>query len=521
MPLPINIQQLLNGQVVEWERLEFKEGWNPEAVLHTLCAFANDFNNWGGGYLVIGVAEQNGRPVLPPAGLEPNQIDPIQRKLIELGHKLRPAYHPVMEPAVVDGRHVLILWAPGGDQRPYQAPASLAEGNRESAYFIRRGAATVRARGADEQELLSLANRVPFDDRVNTRAVVSDLQLTLIQNFLRDVQSDLLEASGRMPFADLCRQMRVIGGPAEAPLPINVGLLFFSSDPTRFFPQAQIDVVIFPEGKGGDHFTEKTFKGPLGSLLRDALAYLQSAVIVEHVRKHPDRAEAARYFNVPYAALEEVLVNAVYHRSYEEREPVEVQVMPEEVTVASYPGPDRSINLAALREGKAVAHRYRNRRIGEFLKELELSEGRGTGIPKILHAMKRNGSPEPQFETDQDRSYFVARLPLRAAPEATPQVTGKINLKPSETSTGSITSTPQATPQVAPQALGAMLRFCITPRSAAEIRQELRLKDVKHFRTSYLEPALAAGWLAMTLPDRPRSPLQRYFTTEIGTRAVS
>lgn len=517
MPLPINIQQLLNGQVVEWERLEFKEGWNPEAVLHTLCAFANDFNNWGGGYLVIGVEEKSGRPVLPPAGLEPNQIDAIQRKMIELGHKLRPAYHPVMEPAVIEGRHVLVVWAPGGDMRPYQAPVSLAETNRESAYYIRRGSATVRAKGADEQELIGLANRVPFDDRVNTRAVVSDLQLTLIQNFLRDVRSDLLPESGKMPFIDLCRQMRVVGGPPESPLPINVGLLFFASDPTRFFPQAQIDVVLFPEGKGGDHFTEKTFEGPLGSMLREALAYLQSAVVVEHVRKRPDRAEAERYFNVPYAALEEALVNAVYHRSYQEREPIEVQVTPEEVTIASYPGPDRSISLDALRQGRAVAHRYRNRRIGEFLKELDLSEGRGTGIPKILQAMQRNGSAEPQFETDEDRSYFVARLPLRKEPSSTPQAEKVTRSDLSTTSNGS----PQATPQATPQALAAILQFCLQPRSATEIRQHLRLKDAKHFRKAHLEPAVTAGWLAMTLPDKPRSPLQRYVTTDVGRQYLS
>lgn len=515
MPLPINIQQLLNGQVVEWERLEFKEGWNPEAVLHTLCAFANDFNNWGGGYLVIGVAEQSGRPVLPPAGLEPNQLDPIQRKMIELGHKLRPAYHPIMEPAVVDGRHVLVVWAPGGDLRPYQAPVSLAEGNRESAYFIRRGSATVRARGADEQELLGLANRVPFDDRVNTRAVVSDLQLALIQNFLRDVRSDLLAESGRMPFDDLCRQMRLVGGPPEAPLPINVGLLFFSSDPTRFFPQTQIDVVLFPEGKGGDRFTEKTFKGPLGSLLREALAYLQSAVVIEHVRKRPDRAEAERYFNVPYAALEEVLVNAVYHRSYEEREPIEVQVTPEEITVASYPGPDRSINLAALREGKAVAHRYRNRRIGEFLKELELSEGRGTGIPKILHAMKRNGSAEPQFETDDDRTYFVARLPLRAAP------TGQADAAATGKPAASYDSAALVTGQVTGQVAGQVLRFCAIARKAADIQGHIGISHRETFVRNYLRPLLAIGWLAPTLPDTPRSPKQRYITTELGREQLA
>ena len=41
MSLPINIHEVLQGRPVEWERLEFKRGWNPEAILHTLCAFAN------------------------------------------------------------------------------------------------------------------------------------------------------------------------------------------------------------------------------------------------------------------------------------------------------------------------------------------------------------------------------------------------------------------------------------------------------------------------------------------------
>ena len=75
MALPLNIHDLLNGKPVEWERLEFKEGWNPEAVLHTLCAFANDIHNLGGGYIAIGISERDGRPVLPPAGLTVEQVD--------------------------------------------------------------------------------------------------------------------------------------------------------------------------------------------------------------------------------------------------------------------------------------------------------------------------------------------------------------------------------------------------------------------------------------------------------------
>jgi len=100
MSLPINIDELLNGQTVEWERLKFKEGWNPEDVLHSLCAFANDMNKWGGGYLVLGIAETNGKPILPPRGLQQNQIDAIQKKLLELCHHLTPAYFPIAQPLV-------------------------------------------------------------------------------------------------------------------------------------------------------------------------------------------------------------------------------------------------------------------------------------------------------------------------------------------------------------------------------------------------------------------------------------
>lgn len=55
--LPININDLLKQRTIESERIEYKTDWNPESVMHTLCAFANDFHNLGIGYIVIGVAE--------------------------------------------------------------------------------------------------------------------------------------------------------------------------------------------------------------------------------------------------------------------------------------------------------------------------------------------------------------------------------------------------------------------------------------------------------------------------------
>ena len=104
----------------------------------------------------------------------------------------------------------------------------------------------------------------------------------------------------------------------------------------------------------------------------------------------------AGIFNYPFPAIEEAVVNAVYHRSYEQREPVEVRVNPDGIEIISYPGPDSSIRLEALSNDKIVARRNRNRRIGAFLKELNLTEGRCTEFQPFGRVMAENGSVLPQ-----------------------------------------------------------------------------------------------------------------------------
>jgi hypothetical protein len=58
------------------------------------------------------------------------------------------------------------------------------------------------------------------------------------------------------------------------------------------------------------------------------------------------------------------------------------------------------------------------------------------------------------------------------------------------------------------------------PRTREELQSAAGFKERKHFRKFYLEPLLAAGWLAMTIPDKPTSRLQRYRTTPEGRRAL-
>jgi ATP-dependent DNA helicase RecG len=415
MKLPININDILTAGVIEWERLEFKAGWNPDKVMKTMTAFANDFHNLGGGYIVIGVAEKNGQPELPPVGIPNKDIDAIQKQIVEIGYKIIPYYHPIISPCYVNGKTILVLWAMGGQNRPYKAPVSLIKGEKEFAYYIRKGATTVQARHEEEMELMTLAANIPFDDRMNHRADLKDLDLGLIRSYLQQVDSDLFDDAAKMDFSQLCRQMNIIDGPDEAIYPKNVGMMFFNDHPCDFFPQTQIDVVHFPDGPGADTFSETIFKGPLHIMLKNALTHIKSMVIKEKVVKYPDRPEASRFFNYPFAAIEESLCNAVYHRSYEIREPIEVRILPDRVSILSFPGPDRSISDHDMREFHFLSRRYRNRRVGEFLKELDLTEGRGTGIPKILRALQDNGSPLPKLVTDNDRTYFLSEFPIHSA----------------------------------------------------------------------------------------------------------
>ena len=412
MALPVNIDDLINHRKVEWARIEYKEGWNPEKILHTLCAFANDIDNWGGGYIIIGIAEENGRPVFPIKGIEPNEVDVIQKELLNVCHLIEPVYLPVVEPCVYEGKRLLIIWAPGGCERPYKCPEHIAKDAKSpKAYYIRKLASTVKATRQDEKELFELTGDVPFDDRPNVHADITDLKMNLLVEYLHEVGSDLANSAEEMSVADVARNMQIAAGPAECFKPKNVGLMFFNPHPENFFRCAWIDVVDKPDPTG-EGMVEQTFRGPLHVQLRSALDYIRNRFLREKIFKYDDRPEAGRFWNYPYRAIEEVLANAVYHKSYRIAEPITVVVTPEAMTISSLPGPERSITDADLAACRMIGLHYRNRRIGDFLKELDLVEGRNTGIPVVVNVMRENGSPPPVFSSPENRDWLSVTLPV-------------------------------------------------------------------------------------------------------------
>lgn len=497
MKLPTSIENILNENIVENARLELKRNWNPEPILHTICAFANDIDNWGGGYILIGIEEENGRPKMPITGLELSEIDKIQKELLAKCKLIQPSYTPIVDVAQYKGKNILVVWCFGGQTRPYKCPTTLDKDfSKGYSYYIRKMSSTVKATETEQKELYDMARTIPFDDRMNHEAEIRDLKLPLIQNYLYEIKSDLLKESETMDFMDLCKSMRIVDGTPEYMKPLNVGLMFFNDEPQKFFPYSQIEVVDLRNGPEGDDMTEQIFKGPIDSMIKSALTYIKNTVIVEKILKIDGQAEAVRFFNYPYQAIEEALVNAVYHRGYDVREPVEVRIMEDRIHIVSYPGPDRSISEKSIEDKNMIARKYRNRRIGEFLKELKLTEGRNTGVPKIKRALKNNGSREPEFETNETRDYFITTIFIHDGFENEVKDRPRTDQEPTKLNEQEI----------------KILEFCKAPHSKKEIMEYMEYKHARNFTILYLKPLLEKGLLQMTIPEKPNHKNQKYIT---------
>ncbi|MCL2148504.1 MAG: putative DNA binding domain-containing protein [Methanomassiliicoccaceae archaeon] len=512
MPLPINIKELIEQRIVESARIEYKSSWNPEPIIHTICAFANDIDNWGGGYIVLGVEDDNGAPKLPLKGLSKREIDEINKGLLQKCNTIEPRYIPVVEQTQYNGKEVMVIWAPGGNDRPYRCPIDFpADGKKaksEKAHYIRKTSNTIRANENDTRELFSIASDIPFDDRVNWNAGMEKLRHPLISNFLYEVGSGLYERSQDMSITALAESMRISAGTQESTRPLNVGLMFFNERPDDFFRYARIEVVDKPDPTG-DGMVEKVFTGPLDRQLKDALAFISNYVMKEKILKHSDRAESDRISNYPFAAVEEILANAVYHKSYQVAEPITIVFTPDGMEVTSCPGPDRSISDDDLRRCRLVAKRTRNRRIGDFLKELRLVEGRNTGVPRILREAERNGSDPPVFETDAERSYLTVYLPVHRAFREDGR-----GSREGPTAAGDARKTPKpyrSRREIREDVLSALGEESMSRNMLA---RKLGYAKITDGLRGVLSELMAEGTIEHTIPDNPTDKSQRLRLTQ-------
>ena len=303
---------------------------------------------------------------------------------------------------------------------PYQAPVDVyskresgKDQDRTMKYWIRPASLTTEAKQSELAELFEKFASTPFVDRINNRASMEHIRRGYLEDFIRESNSSLIEELNVRSLEDLLISEEVAEEKDEGIAIKNIGLLMFGERPDKLIAGTKIELVRFhdKEAEASD-FTEKTFYGPIWKQVKDVLDYIKTNVIEEKVVKVDGRAEADRFFNYPYNALEEAIVNAALHKNYKEDVPVEIRVYLDQIQIINFPGPDHYIDMEKFAAGKVRARRYRNPKIGEFFKEIDLSEKKSTGISKILRELKRNGSPLPEFETDTDRTYMITTIKI-------------------------------------------------------------------------------------------------------------
>jgi predicted HTH transcriptional regulator len=122
----------------------------------------------------------------------------------------------------------------------------------------------------------------------------------------------------------------------------------------------------------------------------------------------------------------------------------------------------------------------RNPIVAKLFRTVKLAENAGYGFDKMIEGWKTYSKIPIEFQTDLDTSTTVFHLPTEQATE-------------------------QATEQV-------VCEFCNAPRNTHEIMLHLGLKHREHFRSEILKPLIEKGLLKLTIPDKPKSPNQKYVT---------
>ncbi len=548
MAFQLNIEDLLNKRKVESNRIEFKRGWDASDIYRTICAFANDFENIGGGYILVGVEQdEKGVAQRPVKGISVNEIDKIQKEMVGYDAKIKPSYVTRVEIAEVDDKHILAIWAPARNNRPYSVPENVVAKQVSGVkYYIRSKSSTIEAKGEILQELFDMANNTPFDERGNANITIDDISPVLVYDHLKKIGSKLAESFDSKKLLDTLDAMELLTGPSEDRMIKNVAAMMFCEHPEKFFPVTQAEIVIFPEGseENPDLMIEQPkITGPIPSIIKETLSYLKSNVIKQKIIKPKERAESDKIINYPYQAFEEAVVNAFYHRNYQEHEPVEITIEPNRIEILSHAGPDRSISDEAIKQARRLKTRkYRNRRLGDFLKELNLSEGRATGIPTIQKHLKQNGSAPAVIDTDTDRTYFLMTIPCHkeftnGEDKILEQELGQSYIQVEDVINQSIIIDKSELEHILEQmfvqvwskskgeanilrmittTIDALCLLASKPVSANDLNDTIGFRATYELKRKVIIPLVQLGYITMTNPDKPRSSKQTYKLTEAG-----
>ncbi|TYT74689.1 ATP-binding protein [Desulfobotulus mexicanus] len=378
---------LLNS--LESDRVERKESFKgevPKKARQAVCAFANDLPNHNApGILFIG-AKDNGEP----SGLEVTDQLLLSLADMKTDGNILPLPVLSVEKRLLKGSAMAVVTVMPSDMPPVKY---------EGRIWIRTGP---RRSIANEQEerILNEKRRyknLPFDLHPIPSAAVTDLSKLIFESeFLPSAfAADVLESNGRS-YGERLSSCKMIVSP-DTTTPTVLGLLTLGKSPQDFLPGACIQFLRIDGTDLADPVLDaETMGGAFVEMLRRAEEKLKS-----HNRIGVDATSGPTHrTDMPYppAAMQQILYNAVLHRTYENTHaPVRVYWFNDRIEITSPGGPYG--NVTSENFGRPGITDYRNPNIGDVLKTFGFIQAFGRGIAIARREMEKNGNPPPEFET--------------------------------------------------------------------------------------------------------------------------
>ena len=206
--------------------------------------------------------------------------------------------------------------------------------------------------------------------------------------------------------------------------------------------------------------------------------------------------EREEQLTVPYKAIREGVINSLCHRCY--REPggsVGIAIYDDRVEIENPGTLPKGWNLDKLLSEHES--QPQNPLIANVLYKRKVLESWGRGINLIMEECEKAHLPKPEFKTSGNCIRLIFRYASINNPTSTPQA-------------------PPKHPLSTPQALELLNIIGDGTYSVSVIMEMMQLKDRKHFRKTYLNPALESGLIEPTYPNSPRHPNQEFRITEKG-----
>lgn len=384
------------AQDLESERVERKSTLknSNDLVCEAICAYANDLPGSGRpGYVLIGLQDDGTTANLPIT-------DALLLELSDLrsSGKILPLPQLSVERRSLPGGDIAVL-----EVKPCPDPPVRYEGR----VWIRVGPRRATA-SRDEERVLTERRQsgdVPFDQRSPVGATIEDLDLrTFEAAYLPNaVAPEILAENGRTRTQQLSalHLLDPLGRPNHA------ALLLLGLDPRRWLPGAYLQFVRFDGTDMVDSqvIDQRELSGPLHEVLAevDILTKL-------HVRtslKIPDSGVEIRREDIPILAVQQLVRNAVLHRSYESYTPIRWYWFADRVEIHSPGGLFGRVNAENF--GKPYATDYRNPRLAEGLKVLGFVQRFGVGVELARKACRELGCPLPEFQFEASSVLVIVR----------------------------------------------------------------------------------------------------------------